>query len=385
MIPYGKHLVDHHDVEAVVDVLKSNYLTQGQVTTELETRFAAKVGVRHAIAANSATSCLHAACVALGIQDGDWVWTTPLSFVASSNCALYCGARIDFVDVERGSNNICPKKLEEKLIEAEKKSVLPKAVILVHLSGLPCDLREFRELSDKYNFFIIEDASHAAGATYLNQKIGSCEFSDICVFSLHPVKNFTSGEGGIATTNNPNYAKEMRRMICHGIERENFIGKNDFEGSWYYEQVQLGYNYRLSDIHAALGVSQLSKLDSFVSKRAEIAEIYTTEFSELCLTSPNIPSDRTSGWHLYIVKLDKKFKKFSHKEVFENLRAQGIGVNLHYIPIYRHPFYATMGFQPSKFPVSESYYRSAISLPIYPSLSEKQLDFVIQTVKSILR
>ena len=379
MIPYGKQNIDESDIKAVVDVLNSDFLTQGPVTPNFETEISKYCNSKYACAVNSASSALHISCHALGVKKGDWVWTSPISFVASSNCALHCDANIDFVDIDLESYNISPIKLEEKLIQAEKIGKLPKVVIPVHLSGQSCDMKEIFKLSKKYGFFIIEDASHAIGAKYYDQQVGSCKYSDITVFSFHPVKIITTCEGGICTTNSQEIYNKLCRYRSHGVTRhENEMTKKP-DGPWYYEQLDLGFNFRLNDLMSSLGISQLKKLNEFVKKRNEIARYYDELFQDFEIITPKISEHNYSSFHLYIIRITKK-NKLGRNRIFNKLKENGIGVNIHYIPIYRQPFYKKFNFVYSSFKNSEQYYSEAISIPIYPGLKKKEQKFVLDTI-----
>jgi UDP-4-amino-4,6-dideoxy-N-acetyl-beta-L-altrosamine transaminase len=382
MIPYGKQDINNEDIKAVIDVLKSDFLTQGPLVPQFEKAVTEYTGSKYGVAVNSATSALHIACMALGIKEGDIVWTSPITFVASANCALYCGASVDFVDIDKKTFNMCPNKLEKKLVQAKKKNLLPKAIIPVHLAGQSCDMKKIKQLSKKFNFKIIEDASHGIGGKYLNKPIGSCIYSDITVFSFHPVKIITTAEGGMAVTNDKNLALEMAKYRSHGIVRGSKEIKNN-DGPWYYEQIDLGFNYRMTDIFAALGISQIKRLDSFVNKRHKIAEEYKKKLQHLdWISLPEQDKKTHSSFHLFIIRINKEKIKISHKEFFEKLRNSGILVNLHYIPLYRHPYYSKMGFKKKDFPESESYYSEAISIPIFPKMKKKEISEVVKILDS---
>ena len=378
MIPYGRQSISEADIQAVVEVLRSDYLTQGTAVPVFESAVATYCGTQHAIAVNSATSALHIACLALDVGKGDIVWTSPITFVASANCALYCGASVDFVDIDLKIYNLSVEKLKERLIKAKKLGKLPKVVIPVHLSGQPCDMRAIGKLSMEYGFKVIEDASHAIGAKYLGKPVGNCEYSDITVFSFHPVKIITTGEGGMAITNSPTLARSMQLLRSHGITRDEQEMTHASDGPWYYQQIALGLNYRMTDIQAALGLSQMSRLDSFVAKRHEIANRYNELLKDLPLTLPYQHTDSFSALHLYVIRLQLEKINKTHKQVFESLRAAGIGVNLHYMPVYQQPYYRQFGYSVSDFPESEKYYAEAISLPIYPALLVSEQEKVIQ-------
>lgn len=382
MIPYGRQSISDDDIKAVIDVLKSDYLTQGPVVPEFEKSICKYTGASYAVAVNSGTSALHIACLSLGLGKGDWLWTSSISFVASANCGIYCGARVDFIDIDPITWNISIDKLKHKLIYAKKHNKLPKIIVVVHLSGLPCDLAEIYKLSKEYGFYVIEDACHAIGSRYNNNNIGSCKYSDITVFSFHPVKVMTTGEGGMATTNIINLANKMRILRTHGITRDPDLMTHDPDGEWYYQQIDLGFNYRMTDIAAALGISQLLRLDSNIKKRHEIVRFYNKALSSLPLMLPYSDVSRYSSCHLYIVRIKNKKKLYS--EIFELLTNFGIGVNKHYIPIHTQPFYKNFGFKSGDFPESESYYREAISLPIFPDLTKKEQESVISAVSKAL-
>ncbi len=383
MIPYGRQNISEEDIKAVSDVLKSDFLTQGNAVPEFENKVSQYCNVNFAFAVNSATSALHISCLALDVGPNDIVWTSAVSFVASANCALYCGASIDFVDIDANTYNMCVKSLSAKLEQASKSGKLPKVVIPVHLTGQPCEMKEIYELSKKYKFKIIEDASHAIGARYKNTKIGDCKYSDIAVFSFHPVKIITTGEGGMATTNDIKIAEKLSLYRTHGITRDESAMQNIPDGPWYYEQIKLGFNYRMTDIQAALGISQMNRLDSFIQKRYQIFDRYNEYFKDLSLIkTPWQNKDSRSSLHLYVIRVDNSKSKVDHNALFNYLRNNNIGVNIHYIPIYRHPFYSKLGFNFSDFPESEKYYSEAISIPIYPDLEEESQEFVYKLIKS---
>lgn len=385
MIPYGRQDVSQSDIDAVVEVLRSDFLTQGPMVPRFEEAIASIGNAEHAVAVNSATSALHIACLALGVGPDDLVWTSPITFVASSNCALYCGASVDFVDIDANSYNLSAERLREKLEKAEKLSRLPTVVIPVHLCGQSCDMVAIHALSQKYGFKIIEDASHAIGARYKDEAVGCCRYSDITVFSFHPVKIVTTGEGGAALTNDAVLAEAMRGYRSHGITANNV----DFESRppdeiWNYQQTKLGYNYRMTDIQAALGISQLSRLSEVVEERHRIARRYDEELEVLPLTLPTQASDCYSSYHLYPVQLKLTEIKSTQREIFDSLRAAGILVNLHYIPVYRQPYYEALGFDVGYCPVAEKYYKQTITIPLFPSMTGKQQSFVIETLCNVL-
>jgi len=385
MIPYGRQNINDDDINAVVDVLKSEFLTQGPTATIFEEEICKYTGAGYAVTSNSGTSSLHVACKALGLGVGDWLWTTPITFVASANCALYCNASVDFVDIDPVSWNMSVSRLEKKLEEAKKNNRLPKIIVAVHLCGMPCEMEKIYYLARKYGFSIIEDGCHAIGGKYKAEAIGNCRYSDITVFSFHPVKTITSGEGGMALTNDAHLAAKMRRLCSHGITRkpEEMTKKSD--GPWYYQQIELGYNYRMTDIQAALGLSQLGRLTEFVSLRHQIAQRYDTLLDELPVTLPRYSEENHfSGMHLYVIRLQLEKIKKSHQQVFLDMRAGGIGVNLHYIPVHTQPWYEKMGFRQGDFPEAEQYYREAISLPMFPDLTDAQMDTVVSVLRCSL-
>lgn len=386
-IPYGRQDIDSTDINAVKKVLNSDFLTQGPEVENFEKEISKKVNAKYSISVNSATSALHLACMALEVGEKDIVWTSPNTFVASANCALYCGAKIDFVDIDISTNNISVEKLEEKLITAKKTGKLPKVVIVVHLTGRPCEMDKIYKLSKIYNFKIIEDASHAIGASYKKSLIGSCKWSDITVFSLHPVKIITSGEGGIICTNNKILNKKCRLLRTHGITRNINDFKYKNQGLWHYEQHLLGYNYRMTDIHAALGKSQLRKIKSFINKRNSIAKKYDHFFEDTHLELPCIENKDylVSSFHLYVIKLFHDDHIKNHKKIFKNLRKKGIGVNLHYSPVHLQPHYKKLGFSEGDFPNAEKYGKTAISIPIYPKLSLCDQEYVVKSVVEELK
>lgn len=384
MIPYGRQNISQKDIDTVIDVLKSDFLTQGPKVPEFENTLKSYTGSKYAYAMNSATSALHVACLALGLEKGDILWTSPISFVASANVGLYCGAKVDFVDINPKTNNLCPEKLKEKLYIAHLSNTLPKILIPVHLCGQSCDMREIKKLCDRYSIKIIEDASHAIGASYLNAPVGNCAYSDITVFSFHPVKIITTCEGGAALTNDKYLAEKIELFRSHGITRNEKMMTEPSHGPWYYQQIELGYNYRMTDIQGALGLSQMNRLNEFINKRHQISKRYDKYFSSLPVFTPFKHKDTHSSIHLYIIRLKLEKISISHKQVFERLRDNDIGVNLHYIPIHLQPFYNSLGFNIGDFPEAEKYYGEAISLPIYPTLSLSDQDKVIDTLTSVI-
>ncbi|MGE8439390.1 MAG: UDP-4-amino-4,6-dideoxy-N-acetyl-beta-L-altrosamine transaminase [Pseudomonas palmensis] len=384
MIPYGRQDITQADIDAVVDVLRSDFLTQGPLVPRFEQAVAGHVGAHYGVAVNSATSALHIACLALGLGSGDLLWTSPVTFVASANCALYCGAQVDFVDIDSSTYNMCPKALQKKLEQAELEGRLPKIVVPVHLAGQPCDMQAIYNLAKRYNFKIIEDASHAIGGQYRGEFIGNCRYSDITVFSFHPVKIVTTAEGGMAVTNDEKLADKMSLLRSHGITRDPELMTHSPDGPWYYQQVILGLNYRMTEIQAALGLSQMQRLDSYIQSRHRLAERYNELLMGLPISTPWQHPDSYSGLHLYVIRLHLEKIESSHLKIFESLRQLGIGVNLHYIPVYNQPYYARMGFDPEMFPQAEAYYREAISLPMFQTMTEAQQDEVVDAVKSVL-
>ena len=382
MIPYGRQNISQADIDAVVDILKSDFLTQGPAVASFEEALTQKTGGKHAIAFANATAALHIACLALDLGPADSLWTSPITFVASANVGRYCGATIDFVDIDPETFNICPDALEEKLKLAKASGALPKVLVAVHMCGQSPDMRRIGELAAIYEFKVIEDASHAIGATYLGAPVGSCIYSDITVFSFHPVKIITTGEGGAALTNDPSIAGRMQRLRSHGITRDPSLMIGESEGPWYYQQLELGYNYRITDIQAALGLSQLVRLGEFVERRRAIAGRYDALLKELSVDLPGRLPEANSSWHLYVLRLQDAAH---HLTVFKSLRSDQIGVNVHYIPVHLQPYYQQLGFRRGDYPVSEDYYSRAISLPIYPDLDEaSQLKVVAALEKAIV-
>ena len=384
MIPYGRQDISEDDIQAVVDVLRSDYLTQGPVVPTFEKTVANCCGATYAIAVNSATSALHIACLSLGVGPGDWVWTSPITFVASANCALYCGARVDFVDIDPRTYNLSSQALARKLEDAERVGRLPKVVIPVHLCGQACDMQAIHILSQRYGFKIIEDASHAIGGKYKGEPIGNCRYSDITVFSFHPVKIITTAEGGMALTNDPLLAERMSLLRSHGITRDPDHMSHEPDGPWYYQQIDLGYNYRMTELQAALGLSQIQRLDEFVARRHAIANRYDETLSELPIALPWQHPDTYSAYHLYPIRLPGRGTSNGRRALFDSLRAAGIGVNVHYIPVHTQPYFQKLGFTCGQFPVAEAYYQEAISLPLYPTLTVSQQLIVIAELKAHL-
>ena len=385
MIPYGRQDICQADIDAVVAVLQSDFLTQGPQVPLFEKAVAQHVGAKHALAVNSATSALHMACLALGLGPGDWLWTTPITFVASANCGLYCGAQVDFVDIDPRTYNLCPKALEAKLVAAEQAGNLPKVLVAVHLCGQSCDMAAIHALGQKYGFKIIEDASHAIGGKYKGEFIGNGRYSDITVFSFHPVKIITTAEGGMALTNSDELAHQMALLRSHGITRDTAQMTHEPDGPWYYQQIDLGYNYRMTELQAALGVSQMHRLDAFVQRRHQLAQRYDQLLANLPVTTPWQHPDSYSGLHLYVVRLQLDKINKTHRKVFEALREQDIGVNLHYIPVHTQPHYQRMGHNVGDYPQSEQYYAEAISLPMYQTLRDEQQDQVVAVLNKVLQ
>lgn len=382
-VPYGRQEITDDDINAVINALKSDFITQGPLVPKFETAVASLVGSRFAVATNSATTALHIACRSLGLGQGDWLWTSPITFVASANCALYCGAGVDFVDIDPKTYNISVLALEDKLKKAELQGRLPKIVMPVHLCGQVCEMEEIKKLSDKYGFKIIEDASHAIGATYQNEYVGNNKYSDITVFSFHPVKIITTAEGGMAMTNSLELSERMKLLRSHGITRDSNQMTCISEGPWYYQQIDLGYNYRMTEIQAALGLSQLARLNEYVKLRRKIAKRYDKSLNKERIVIPWQHTRGSSAWHLYVVRLKLKKLKKTHREIFESLAQQGIGVNVHYIPVHLQPYYQGFGFKRGDFLCAEEYYSEAISLPIFPTLSESDQKFIISKINEI--
>jgi UDP-4-amino-4,6-dideoxy-N-acetyl-beta-L-altrosamine transaminase len=384
MIPYGKQDITQQDIDSVVAVLQSDFLTQGPKVPEFERLLTDYTGASHALAVNSATSALHIACLALGLGPGDRLWTSPITFVASANCGLYCGATVDFVDIDPATYNLCPSKLEEKLIAAKADGTQPKVVVPVHLCGQPCDMQAIAKLATEYGFKVIEDASHAIGGRYFNEPIGNCRYSDITVFSFHPVKIITTAEGGAVLTNQQALADKMALLRSHGITRDEAQMQGPSDGAWYYQQIALGFNYRMTELQAALGVSQMQRIDAFVAARHRLAARYDRLLAGLPLTLPYQLPDTYSGLHLYVIRLALTDIGLTHRSVFDALRVAGIGVNLHYIPVHTQPYYQAMGFKSGDFPAAESYYQDAISLPLFHAMTDAQQDEVVRVLAETL-
>jgi len=385
MIPYGRQDLNEDDIQAVVDVLRSDYLTQGPQVELFEASLCKYSNAKYATAVNSATSALHLSCLALELGENDILWTSAITFVASANCAFYCGATVDLIDIDPRTVNIDVDYLERKLEKAERENRLPKVVVAVHFAGQSCDMQKIKFLADKYGFSIIEDASHAIGGSYRNDPVGCCRYSDITVFSFHPVKIITAGEGGAALTNDVELAERIRLLRSHGVTRDTEKLHKLDEGPWYYEQLALGMNYRITDVQAALGTSQLTRIDEFVKRRNEIAAFYNQAFSELPLCCPQVLGGNHSAWHLYTVTLQLGDIKVGRKAVFTALRERGLNVNVHYIPLYKQPYFIErLDLNPSEFPEAEHYYHAALTLPLYPSMTEETVLTVSDTVTSVL-
>ncbi|MEM9116378.1 MAG: UDP-4-amino-4,6-dideoxy-N-acetyl-beta-L-altrosamine transaminase [Cyanobacteria bacterium P01_F01_bin.56] len=383
-IPYGRQDITQADIDAVVTVLQSDWITQGPSISRFEQAVADYCKAKYAVAVTSATAALHIACLAAGLGSGDWLWTSPNTFVASANCALYCGAQVDFVDIDAKTYNLDIEALEQKLLVAELQGNLPKVVVPVHLAGQSCEMERIAGLSRKYGFTVLEDASHAIGARYRGQPVGNCQFSEMTVFSFHPVKIITTGEGGMVLTNRDDLYEQLIRLRTHGITRNEHLMTEASHGPWYYQQLDLGLNYRITDIQAALGWSQMQRLEEFVGRRRQLAARYNESLSGLPISLPHQHADTLSSWHLYVVRLQLDELRLTHRQVFELLRAAGIGVNLHYIPVHTQPYYQQLGFNWGDFPEAEQYYREAISLPLYYGLSETDQNRVFATLKQTL-
>ena len=384
MIPYGKQNINQSDIDSVIAVLKSDFLTQGPQVPLFEKKISSYCKSLHAVAVNSATSALHIACLALGLKKGDWLWTSPNSFVASANCGLYCDASVDFVDIDPLTYNMSVPELEKKLIKAKKKEKLPKIIVPVHFAGQSCDMKEIHKLSKEFGFRVIEDASHAIGGKYMGQPVGNCRYSDITVFSFHPVKIITTAEGGLATTNSNELAEKMQSLRSHGITRNKHHMKGEVEGGWFYQQVDLGFNYRMTEISAALGISQMLRLSEFIEYRHKLKERYDSLLKKLPLIRPFQDNKNYSSMHLYPIQIDFKKLNITREFFYDNLKKRGIGVNIHYIPIHTHPYYQNMGFIKGDYPNSETLYSRSISIPLHQSMTFKQQDKVINSLEELL-
>jgi UDP-4-amino-4,6-dideoxy-N-acetyl-beta-L-altrosamine transaminase len=383
VIPYGRQTISEADIESVVHVLRSDFLTQGPQVPLFEASVARHVGAPHAIAVNSATSALHMACLALDLGPGDWLWTSPNSFVASANCGVYCGAQVDFVDIDPRTYNISASTLADKLARAKQEGRLPKVVVPVHFAGQSCDMAAIASLAHEYGFKVIEDASHAIGSRWQGTHVGACLHSDITVFSFHPVKIITTAEGGLLTTRDAAIAQRLADLRSHGITREAERLERTDQGSWYYEQQGLGYNYRMTELQAALGVSQMIELDRFIARRHELVTRYEDGLQGVPVVRPWQHPDSHSAFHLYVIQVVEG-ARMNRRQLFDALRGAGILVNVHYIPIHLQPFYKRMGFRAGDLPVAEAYYDRAISLPLYASLSASDQDFVVQKIKEFV-
>lgn len=383
-IPYGRQDIDADDINTVVQILKSDWLTQGPVIDEFEQATASMCHAKFAIAVTSATAALHLACLALDLGPGDILWTTPNTFVASSNCALYCGASVDFVDIDEKTYNLSVLALEEKLKWAKAHNKLPKVLVVVHFAGQSCDMKAIKTLIEPYGIKLIEDASHAIGGSYQNTKVGSCAYSDIAIFSFHPVKIITTGEGGMLLTNSEELKKKLQLLRSHGITRDPQMMVGESDGAWYYQQIDLGFNYRITDIQAGLGLSQLKKIDSFVQRRRELAAQYDQLLAALPVITPWQSPDCISAYHLYPIQI-KQEAETTRKAVFDALREAKIGVNVHYIPVHTQPYYQQLGFKKGAFPIAESYYERAISLPLHYRLTDSEQSYIVNTLSHILK
>ena len=394
MIPYGRQDITQADIDAVTAVLRSDFLTQGPAVPRFEQAVISRVKAGFGVAVNSATSALHIACMSLEMGPGDLLWTVPNTFVASANCARYCGADVDFVDIDPDTWNISVPRLREKLVAAKKSGRLPTVVVPVHFSGQPTDQEAIWELSQEFGFKVLEDASHSIGASRNGEPVGSCRWSHITVFSFHPVKIITTGEGGMALTNDSALADRMRMARTHGITREpGRLRRSDRneprEGqsappAWYYEQQVLGYNYRMIDLEAALGISQLARIDSYVERRNALARRYDAQLKDLPLQLPTVRSENRSSFHLYVVRLRRDRSRKTHRQLFDELRASDIGVNLHYMPVHLQPYYRDLGFKRGQFPEAEAYGESALTLPLYPAMTEQQQQRVVDALHEAL-
>ncbi len=382
MIPYGRQDISEDDIRAVTDVLRSDWLTQGPAIERFEEQVAQYCGARFAVAVSNATAALHIACMAAGLKPGGVLWTSPNTFVASANCALYCGARVDFVDIDPHTYNMSADALERKLAQAQRDGKLPDVVVPVHFSGQSCDMARIHSLAGQYGFKVIEDASHAIGGRYGDAAVGACALSDMAVFSFHPVKIVTTGEGGMVLTNSSELAARLRLLRSHGITRDPALMEREPAGAWDYQQVTLGFNYRMTDLQAALGASQMGRLDAFVARRRQLADRYDALLSGLGLGLPGRDADAASAWHLYVVRVPAA--KAPRAQVFDQLRQLGIGVNVHYIPVHTQPYYARLGFREGDFPEAEGYYREAITLPLFASMTDAQQDQVVAALGQAL-
>ncbi len=384
MIPYARQHIDQSDCEAVLEALRSDFLTQGPAVPRFEQTLAARTGASHAVAVNSATSALHIACLALGLGPGDRLWTVPNTYVASANCGRYCGAEVDFVDIDARTYNLSASALALKLDEAQRSGTLPKVLVTVHFAGQSCEMAAIGALARRYGVRLIEDGSHAVGGRYQGAEVGCCSYSDVTVLSFHPVKIITTGEGGMALTNDAGLAARMRRLRSHGVTRDPEEMQRHGEGAWYYEQSELGFNYRMTDLQAALGLSQCRRLDEFLARRRAIACEYDAMLADLPLILPFQHPDTQSAFHLYVIQIDSERTSLARRVVFERLRHAGIGVNVHYIPVHTQPYYMRRGFRPGQYPESERYYSRALSIPMYPALSSGDIRAVAAALREAL-
>ena len=382
MIFYGRQSINDDDIASVIEILKSDFLTQGPAIERFEKCVAEYCGAKYAVAVTNATSALHIACLSAGLDSSGSLWTSPITFTASANCGRYCGADVEFVDIDKNTYNMSVQVLEEKLQTAKR---LPKIVVPVHLAGQSCDMKKIFELAKKYNFTVLEDAAHAVGADYLNAKVGSCQYSDMAVFSFHPVKIITTGEGGMVLTNRKDLYEKLLLYRSHCITRNPDLMTHDSDGSWYYQQIDLGFNYRMTDIQAALGFSQMQRLDKFVKRRRELAARYDEKLKNLPLKTPCVLPDTNPSWHLYIVRVDFDKVKKTKQQIFDEMKARGVTLNLHYIPVHTQPYYEKLGHRPDECPNSLAYYRDAMTLPLYYDLTDEQQDYVVKSLSEVLK
>ena len=384
MIYYGRQDINEADIQAVESILRSDFLTQGPAIERFERRVADYCGAKYAVAVCNATAALHIACLAAGMGKGDVLWTTPITFVASANCALYCGSDVDFVDIDAKTYNMNADLLEDKLRTAKAEGKLPKMVIPVHLAGQSCDMRRIRALADEYGFAVVEDASHAVGADYLGTKVGSCAFSDMTVFSFHPVKIVTTGEGGMVLTNDAALHEKLRLYRSHGITRDLKLMTHESDGPWYYQQIALGFNYRMTDMQAALGCSQMDRLNEFVARRRALAAQYDRALAGLPLKVPTVLPDALPAWHLYVVRIDFDRVHKTKTQIFAEMRDRGVALNLHYIPVHTQPYYEARGFRAGDFPAAMAYYHDALTLPLYPRMTDEDQEMVVSALRDVL-
>ena len=382
MIYYGRQSIDEEDIQNVVKVLRSDFLTQGPMVEQFEKCVADYCGAKYAVAVANGTAALHVACLAAGLEAGDMLWTSPVTFVASANCARYCGADVDFVDIDARTYNMSVETLEDKLCSAKH---LPKIVVPVHLAGQSCDMKRIYELAQEYGFMVMEDACHAMGADYLGKRVGCCEFSDMTVFSFHPVKIVTAGEGGMILTNNEEFYRRLLLFRSHGITRDEGLMTHETDGPWYYQQIELGFNYRITDIQAALGYSQMQKVDEFVKRRRYLAERYNRLLQDLPVATPYVADYTDPSWHIYVVRIDFNRVNKSKQEIFDIMKSKGVVLNLHYIPVHLQPYYQRLGFAEGDFPNSESYYGDALTLPLYYDFTDDYQDWVVESLREALR